>query len=111
VRTEEFPRYNSGSTADLTTYSARWVSFHSPFDLEFALGLLRATRERSHNVDYPRTLDKGAGAAAVVAADKLQIDGAWMTGTGSQSHERNVWTAGLGPVVENRLDPASLIYP
>jgi hypothetical protein len=33
-----------------------------------------------------------------------------MTATGSLSHEGSVWTAGLGPIVANRLDPASWIY-
>ena len=76
MRTEEFPRYYTGSTADMTTYPAAWASWHSPFDWEFALGLLRATGERSHKVEYPRTLDERAGAAAVVAAEELHIDGA-----------------------------------
>jgi hypothetical protein len=56
VRTEEFLRYYTGSTADMTTDRAGWASWHSPFDWEFALGLLRATGERSHRVEYPRTL-------------------------------------------------------
>jgi len=34
-----------------------------------------------------------------------------MTTTGSPSHEGSVLTAGLGPIVSNRLDPASWIYP
>jgi hypothetical protein len=76
VKTEEFPRYYTGSTADMTTYPAGWVSWHSPFDWEFALGLLRARGERSYKVEYPRTLDERAGAAAVVVAEELHIDGA-----------------------------------
>ena len=76
MRTEEIPMYYTGSTADMTTYPARWASWHSPFDLEFALGLLRATGERSRKVEYPRTLDERAGAAAVVATEEFHIDGA-----------------------------------
>jgi len=76
VRTEEFPRYYSRSTADMTTYPAGWASWHSLFDWKFALGLLRAMGERSYKVEYPRTLDERAGAAAVVAQDELHIDGA-----------------------------------
>jgi len=48
LRTEEFLRYYTGSTADMTTYPAGWASWHSPFQWEFALGLLRAMGERSH---------------------------------------------------------------
>jgi len=53
----------------MATYPAGWASWHSPFDWEFALGLLRATGERSHRGEYPRTPDERAGAAAVVAAE------------------------------------------
>jgi len=56
-------------------------------------------------------LDERAGAAAVVAAEELHIDGASMTATGYPSPEGSVWTAGLGPIVANRLDPASWMYP
>ena len=95
----------------MTTYLAGWASWHSPFDWEFALGLLRATGERSHKVEYHCMLDERAGAAAVVAAEELHIDGASMTATGYPSPEGSVWTAGLGPIVANRLDPASWMYP
>ena len=76
MRTEECPRYYTGSTADMTTYPAGWASWHSPFDWEFALGLLRAAGERTLKVEYCLTLDERAGAAAVVAAEELHIDGA-----------------------------------
>ena len=75
VRTEEFPMYYTGSTTDMTTYHAGWASWHPPIHWEFALGLLRATGEQSHKVEYPHTLDERAGAAAVVAADESHIDG------------------------------------
>jgi len=50
VRTEEFQRYYTGSL-HMTTYPAGWASWHSPFEWEFALGLLRATGERSHKLN------------------------------------------------------------
>jgi len=92
-------------------YPAGWASLHSPFNWEFALGLLRATGERSHKVEYPRTLDERAGVAAFVAAEESHIDCAWMTATGSPSHEGSVWTAGLGSIVANHSDLASWIDP
>jgi len=60
----------------MTTYPAGGASWHSPFARGFALGLLRATAEWSQRVEYPCTLDERAGAAAVVAAEELHIDGA-----------------------------------
>jgi len=54
----------------MTTYLAGWASWHSPFDLGFALGLLRATGEQSHKVKYHCMLDERAGAAAVVAEEE-----------------------------------------
>ena len=54
---------------------AGWASWHSPFDWEFALGLLRATGERSHIGEYPRAPDERAGAAAVVAAEQCPLMG------------------------------------
>jgi hypothetical protein len=50
VRTEGFLRYYTGSTADMATYSAGGASWHSPYDWEFALGLLGATGERYHDI-------------------------------------------------------------
>jgi hypothetical protein len=50
VKTEECPRYYTRSTADMMTYPACWASWHSPFDWEYALRLLRAMGERSHKV-------------------------------------------------------------
>jgi len=57
----------------MATYPAGWASWHSPFDWEFALGLLRATGERSHRGEYPRTPDERVGAAAVVAAEERPL--------------------------------------
>jgi hypothetical protein len=59
----------------MATYPAGWASWHSPFDWEFAQGLLRATGERSHKGEYPRTPDERAGAAAVVAAEERPLMG------------------------------------
>jgi hypothetical protein len=75
VRTEEFPRHHTRSTADMTSYSADWTSWYLPFDWEFALGLLRAMGERFYKVEYPCVLDKRVGAVVIVAAEKLHIDG------------------------------------
>lgn len=44
---------------------------------------------------------------AEVGVEVSHIDGAGMTATGSPSHEGNVWTAGLGPIVANNSDSAS----
>ena len=75
MRTEEFQRYYTGSTAYMATYPAGWASWHSPYDWEFALGLLRATGERSHRGEYPRMLDERVGAAAVVATEGYPLMG------------------------------------
>jgi len=75
VKTEEFPRYYTGSTAYMATYPAGWASWHSPFDWEFALGLLRATGERSHRGEHPHMPDERAGSAAVVAAEERPLMG------------------------------------
>jgi len=34
-----------------------------------------------------------------------------MTATGSPRHEGRTWTTGLGPIVANRSDPGSWIFP
>ena len=34
-----------------------------------------------------------------------------MTATGSPRHEGSTWTTGLGPIVANRSDPGSWIFP
>ena len=86
VKTEEFLRYYTRSTEYMATYSAGWGSWHSPFDWEFALGLLRATGERSHTGEYPRTSDERAGSAAVVSAEERPLMGSlndcyWLTET------------------------------
>ena len=73
VRTEDFPRYYTGSTTYIATYSAGWAWWHSPFDWEFALGLLRATAKQSHSGEYPRTPDKWPGAVAVGAAEERPL--------------------------------------
>jgi hypothetical protein len=44
---------------------------------------------------------------AEVGVEVLHIDGAGMTATGLPSHEGNVWTVGLGPIVANNSDSAS----
>jgi hypothetical protein len=68
ARTEECPRYYTGSTAYMATDRAGWASWHSPFDWQFALRLLRATGERSHSGEYSHRPYERAGAAAEVAA-------------------------------------------
>jgi len=73
MRTEECPRYYTGSTAYMETYPAGWASWHSPFYREFTLGLLRATGERSHRGEYPRTPDEQAGVVPVVAAEERPL--------------------------------------
>jgi hypothetical protein len=60
----------------MMTCPVGWASWHSSFDWEFALRLLRATGERPHKVEYPRMLDERAGVVAVLAAEELHIDGA-----------------------------------
>jgi len=57
----------------MAMYPAGWASWHSPFDWEFALGLLRATGGRSHRGEYPRVPDERAGPAAVVAAEERAL--------------------------------------
>jgi len=86
VRPKEFLKYYTGSTAYMPTYPAGWASWHSPFGWEFALVLLRATGERSHRAEYPRTPDERAGAAALVAAEEHPLMGSlndcyWLTET------------------------------
>jgi len=71
-------------------------------------GMFGVTGERSHEQgEYACTLDVRAGAAVVVPVQEIHIDGAWMTATGSPSHEWNTGTAGLSPIVANRSNPGS----
>jgi len=59
----------------MATYPVCWASWHSPFDWEFALGLLRAMGERSHRGEYPRAPDERAGTVVVVAAEEGPLMG------------------------------------
>jgi len=59
----------------MATYPAGWASWHLSFDWEFALGLLRATGERSHSGEYHLTPDERAAATAVVVAEERPLIG------------------------------------
>jgi hypothetical protein len=59
----------------MATYPACRASWHSPYDWEYTVGLLRATWEWSQRGEYPCMLGERVGPAAVVATERYQLMG------------------------------------